>query len=157
MDAWADFNVAIAGASAALAGLIIVALSVNVEKVLQSPSLTARGAVSIAMLVLALLSTGLGLIPDQPAWLLGLELAVPVLLVVIMEVRGIRLISTEPGVRSRAGKIAIGALPVLAFVTGTVLLIADVEGGFVGIAIGSLSAIASAVLYSWIALVEVLR
>ena len=37
LEPWKDFNVAVAGASAALAGLLIVAMSVNVDAILAAP------------------------------------------------------------------------------------------------------------------------
>ncbi|HWR84636.1 MAG TPA: hypothetical protein VN200_01445 [Rhodoglobus sp.] len=157
MAAWSDFNVAMAGAAAALAGLIIVAMSVNVQKVLTSPSLTARGAASIAALVFAVVATGLALIPDQPTWLLGVELLVPLLLAAAVEVQAVRQIAAGQGVEAKTLKIAVGLAPVAAFAVGTGLLIAGIADGFVAIAIGCLAAIAAAVLYAWVALVEVLR
>ena len=38
---WSEFNVAMAGASAALAGLVIVAASVNIDKIIRARTLTA--------------------------------------------------------------------------------------------------------------------
>ena len=75
LEAWTDFNVAVAGATAALAGLLIVALSVNVGEIVKAPTLTARAASAISTLLLGLVATASGLIPSQPLWVLGLELA----------------------------------------------------------------------------------
>lgn len=36
LEAWHDFNVAMAGATAALAGLVIVAASVNIDKIVKA-------------------------------------------------------------------------------------------------------------------------
>ena len=48
-------------------------------------------------------------------------------------------------------------VPVLAYVVGGVLLAASVGGGLVAVAVGVLTSLVSAVLFSWVALVEVLR
>ena len=37
LEAWSDFTVAMTGATAALAGLIIVAMSVNIERIVKAP------------------------------------------------------------------------------------------------------------------------
>jgi hypothetical protein len=159
MESWNEFNVAIAGASAALAGLIIVALSVNIEKIIAAPTLTSRAAASIGTLVLAVLATGVGLIPGQPAWLIGLELLVPTVAVFVLEGAAIvRIISTPGAPRgARLSKIIVGVLPLIGFALGVALLLAGQVGGFYAIAAGCLLALLAAVVYSWVALVEVLR
>src|SRR4051812_48838511 len=75
-DGWHDFFVAMAGASAALAGLVMVALSVNIKAILALPSLPARAGAAVGSLVLAVVICGLALIPGQPAALLGAEVLV---------------------------------------------------------------------------------
>src|SRR5690349_24604859 len=64
---WSEFNVAMVGATAALAGLVIVAASVNIGDIIKELSLTARLAAGIAGLVLALAGSAVGLIPDIDA------------------------------------------------------------------------------------------
>ena len=64
LDAWSEFNVAMVGATAALAGLVIVASSVNIAEIIKSATLSARLAAAIASLVLAIVVTGMGLVPD---------------------------------------------------------------------------------------------
>lgn len=61
---WSDFNVAMVGASAALAGLVIVAASVNIRKIVEATTLTSRLAAAISALVLALVVSAVGLMPD---------------------------------------------------------------------------------------------
>ena len=60
LEAWSEFNVAMVGATAALAGLVIVAASVNIGDIIKSVSLTARLAAGIAGLVLALAGSAIG-------------------------------------------------------------------------------------------------
>ena len=49
MDGWSEFAVAAAGATAALAGLVIVGISVNIKEILAFPGLTARAAAAPAI------------------------------------------------------------------------------------------------------------
>jgi hypothetical protein len=71
---WTSFFSAAAGASATLAGLVIVAVSVNINRILQHPQLPVRAGAAVATLILILLSSMATLIP-QPPRLLGIELA----------------------------------------------------------------------------------
>jgi hypothetical protein len=56
-EAWKEFFVTAAGASATLVGLVIVAISVNVQRILDAPQLPSRGGATVAALVLILVSS----------------------------------------------------------------------------------------------------
>lgn len=71
LQAWSEFHVAMLGATAALAGLLIVAASVNIAKIIAAETLTARLAAAIATLVLAILTSGIALIPHIALDLFG--------------------------------------------------------------------------------------
>lgn len=159
LPGWSDFNVAVAGAGAALAGLLIVAMSVNIVRILEAETLSARAGSSIGALVLAVAASCLALIPGQPVRLLGLEVLTGVALVWLLEAFAIRAILREQGQRAanRAMKILVGVLPPAVFTVGAVLLVAGAGTGYVWVAAGSILAIIGAVLFSWIALVEILR
>ncbi len=153
LEGWSEFNVAVAGAAAALAGLLIVALSVNVETIAKTPSLSARASSAIGILVLAVVATMVGLIPGQPLWAIGLEIGIGVVVAWVMQVHTIRAV--EPS--SRLTKGAIGVIPLIAFSIGCVMLLVGMPGGFYAVAAGAILAIINAVVFSWVALVEVLR
>jgi hypothetical protein len=159
LPGWSDFNVAVAGAGAALAGLLIVAMSVNITRILEAETLSARAGSSIGALVLGVAASCLALIPGQPIWLLGLEVLAGVALVWLLEAFAIRAILREQGQRAanRGMKILVGALPPAVFTVGAMLLVAGAGTGYVWVAAGSVLAIIGAVLFSWIALVEILR
>src|SRR5262249_36632330 len=70
---WSNFFVAAAGASAALAGLVFVAVSLNIQRILQFQNLPARAAAAISALILILVSSVAALIP-QGATPLGAEI-----------------------------------------------------------------------------------
>ena len=50
MMMWTNFFIAAAGASASLAGLVFVALSVNINRILEYPQLPSRAAATIGTL-----------------------------------------------------------------------------------------------------------
>ncbi len=53
---WTNFFVVVAGASAALAGLVIVALSVNLDRILEHPHQPARAGAGNSRLMLILVN-----------------------------------------------------------------------------------------------------
>ena len=74
--AWANLMIAEAGASGALTGLVFVAVSINLQKVLAYPSLPGRAAESIIQLFSVLIITSLCLVPGQSPAALGWEFLV---------------------------------------------------------------------------------
>jgi hypothetical protein len=159
LTGWSEFNVASAGASAALAGLIIVAMSVNITRIVESPTLPTRAGAAIGALVLAVAVACLALIPGHAVRLLGIETLVGASTVLFLDYLAIRAISGTPGlsVINRAMKILVGAIPPLAFTVGAIVMITGDDSGYIWIAVGSVLAVIGGVLFSWIALVEILR
>lgn len=76
MSEWESFFVAEVGASAALAGLVFVGVSINIDKVVHSPGLPGRAAEALFVLLAVLIASSLLLVPDQRLNLVGLELMV---------------------------------------------------------------------------------
>ena len=56
-DGWSDFLVASSGATGALTGLVFVAISINLEKILDNPGLPARAGQTIIVLANALVAS----------------------------------------------------------------------------------------------------
>jgi modulator of FtsH protease len=73
---WENFFVAEAGASAALAGLVAVALSINLARILTYSSLPGRAAEGLLTLLQVLFLSTFALVPGQPIRALGLEILV---------------------------------------------------------------------------------
>ncbi|MBT2499029.1 hypothetical protein J7E25_07955 [Agromyces sp. ISL-38] len=160
LEGWTEFNVAMVGATAALAGLLIVAMSVNIGEIMKSPTLPSRAAASIATLVLAIVAGALGLMPGQLTWAYGAEVLVATLVAAAFQVHAIRVISRDAHVSTgvRVLKAVSGLVPIAAFLAGAVLILAGVAGaGLVAVAIGSVLAVVAAILMAWVVLVEVLR
>ena len=73
LDDWADFAVASAGAAAALTGLLFVAVSINLTRILEFPHLPGRAAGTLGMLLTVLLVAVVLLAPGQPRQATGIE------------------------------------------------------------------------------------
>jgi hypothetical protein len=162
LEAWSEFNVAMVGATAALAGLLIVAMSVNIGEIMKSPTLPPRAAASIATLVLAIVAGAFGLVPAQPDVVYGIEVLVAAVGAAVFQVHAIRVIARAPGASpvpgERAMKSIAGIVPIAAFLCGGALVAFGAPGaGLVFIGVGSVLAVIAAILMAWVVLVEVLR
>ena len=159
IEQWSEFNVAMAGATAALAGLVIVAASVNIGEIVKSRTLTARLLAGIAALVLALTVSALGLVPRIDGVWLGTLTVVSALLASVFQIHATRLIArdTDPADRARPLKYLVGFLPIAGYLVAGVFVAFGHPVGLYLAAAGCLLAIVSAIVVSWVALVEVLR
>ena len=159
LEHWADFNVAMAGATAALAGLVIVAASVNITEIVKQTSITSRLASAIAGLVLAIAGSAVGLIPELSAISYGITVIVFALIGAGFAVEATRRIfeNRDPQNKLRPLKALLGFAVPVTYVVGGILLLAGSATGLVWVAAGSIAAIAAALMVSWVVLVEVLR
>lgn len=159
LEAWKDFDVAMAGATAALAGLAIVAASVNIVEIIKAVSLTARLAAGIATLVLALVVSAVGLMPGLSLASYGVIVLVTTAVAGFFQVDAARQIlrNRNPENRMRLLKASLGFLPLLSYLGGGIMLAGGQGNGLPVLAIGSILAIIVGLLVSWVVLVEVLR
>jgi modulator of FtsH protease len=75
-EPWSDLAVGMAGAAAALAGLLFVAISINIRTILADPGITRRGVQALILLALPVFIALALLIPGQPDVALAIELLV---------------------------------------------------------------------------------
>ena len=86
---WQNFYVMTGGASAALAGLLFVAMSLHARAIMQDRFFSNRAVGTLMSLATQLLISGAVLIPGQPIWLLGVEVQAAALVFVGVTVRQI--------------------------------------------------------------------
>jgi hypothetical protein len=156
---WSDLFVATAGAAAALAGLVFVAVSINVERILRYEGLPERALATVLLLLSVVLVSIIGLIPGQSETALGAELLGEGLFFGI----AIGLLtwrSLPPASEPRSWRlarelvIAAGTVPL---VVGGASVLAEAGGGLYWTVAGIALAIAGAVANAWVLLVEILR
>jgi len=155
---WSDLFVASAGASAALTGLLFVAVSVNIERILEFSGLPERALQTLLLLLSVVAISLIGLVPGQTATALGVELLV--LSVGFCTAICWLLNRTVSGAREheRAALHLAYTLPgALAPVVGGVSLLAGAGGGLYWIAAGIIAAILGASVNAWVLMVEILR
>lgn len=159
LGSWHEFNVAMLGAAAALAGLVIVAMSVNIATLISSRTLVGRLASAIAALVLAIAACAAALVPGLDERGYGIVVVVLAVIAAVFPVRAARLLrdETSPLLKARAAKAAVAFLPVAAYLTGGALLALGIDGGMLLVATAALLAVVCSLVVAWVALVEVLR
>jgi hypothetical protein len=156
--AWHDFFVGSIGASAALTGLLFVAISINLEAILRYPYLPGRAAGSLGVLVCALVVAACGLAPGQSHTALGIEIAVAGSIVAFQAV-WVTFRQRDPDERMawKVERKVILVLPGLAFLGGGLSLIAGGGGGLYWILVATVLAFVVSAINAWVLLVEVLR
>ncbi len=157
---WSDFFVAVAGAGAALAGLIIVAISVNVRRILDIPGMAERGATTVSSLVLVVIVACAGLMPFQPLAAFGAESAVAAVVTLAIAARSTAVFMRHDTHDSRLGAAAkggLGLLPGVLVFAGSLLACAGDSAGIGVVAAGILVCVAASSINAWVLLVEILR
>ncbi len=156
---WHDLFVAVAGAAAALAGLLFVALSINLKQILAAPMLAMRAAAALATLILAVVASILILVPGQHRAILGTELlvcAAPTWL--IMTRAQLRL--GRPGAQTAVQfgtDLALAQLAMVPVVVAGASLVAGAGGGLYWMVPALVFVFISTTTRAWVLLVEVNR
>lgn len=156
---WKDLFVASAGASAALAGLVFVAVSINIDRILKFAGLPERALQTVLLLLSVVLVSIIGLIPGQSRTALGAELLGEALLfgavIAILLRRSLPSRSSPHSWRlSRELVMAAGTVPLI---IGGASILAQSGGGLYWTVGGIIFAIAGAVANAWVLMVEILR
>jgi hypothetical protein len=157
---WGGLFLAGAGASAALAGLLFVAMSINLDRILQGVGLPGRAGEAMVLLVTVLVVSMLGLVPGQAPTMLGVELLgtglVAWLILTTIHVRAVRG-RVGPYPAALAGRIVMAQMAVLPLLAAGVSLLVRAGGGLYWLAPGVVLCLVVAVLGAWVLLIEILR
>jgi hypothetical protein len=157
---WEELFLAQAGASAALTGLLFVAVSINLTRILEVRGLVGRAGEAIVLLVDVLVVSTLVLVPDQPRAALGTELLVVGLvawsILVVIHVRAVR--GWVPPSRSvLAGRVVMAQVAALPFPVAGASLLLQAGGGLYWLVPGVVLCLVVAVFNAWVLLIEILR
>jgi len=156
---WTDLFVAVAGAAAALTGLLFVAVSINLERILKFEGLPERALETLLFLVLALLASIVALVPGQSHVALGLELLFVSLVIggVVMRLPTLSTKDEDVELAWVVARWTVRLAATVPFVVGGVSVLLESGGGLYWIVAGIVFAIIGAVSSAWVLLVEILR
>jgi hypothetical protein len=165
MQGWSNFFVAELGAAAALTGLLFVAVSINLSRILQLPHLPTRAAEALLSLFSVLFVTSFALIPRQSLITYGIEIGATGLLSFIFqtialvrtEAQSFRVSHARYTASRRVLRILANQLPPIPFVISGILLTTGHPSSVYWIVPGVLLSFAASVLHAWILLVEINR
>jgi hypothetical protein len=158
--AWAAFFTAITGAAAALAGLLFVAVSINLDNIVKGTAmLPARAAETLAMLLFVVISSALALVP-QNVRLLGAEIlaiAVPLTVITVRNQLTFQRQNPDSPLRWSVSRMAASGVALGPGAIAGISLAAHWGGGLYWLAPTALLGIAGAVYSAWVLLVEIVR
>jgi hypothetical protein len=160
LDLWTDYFVGTAGVGAALAGLVFVALSMHLARIVRTPGVTGRGAQALVLLLSPTLVAIVGLWPaDDPARV-GIANAT-VGIALWLAVTGIEYLTLVGGMPSSTGqrvvRVLLGQIATLSVIAAGASFVTGVGFGLDLLILGAISAIVAGLVGAWLLLIEVLR
>jgi modulator of FtsH protease len=159
-SAWTDVGAAIVAAAAALAGLIFVALSINLDRILQLRGVADLALQGVVVLTAVLFGGIVVLVPGQTISVLAAELVVlgVGLLAVIAWLFQRTWRESEAVYRAkRAQMAAVNGLPGLCFALGGLTAWAGTGGGLYWLVPAWMLGMLAGIVNAWVLLVEVKR
>jgi modulator of FtsH protease len=160
LEGWKDFFTAAAGAASALAGLVFVALSINLTRILETPGLPARGAETIILLSAALIAALVSLIPAESAQTLGLVLGAVGLFAWGVPV-GFQVRAARGGYYQLhwqlMQRVALHQLATVPMLLASVFVFCGVDYALNWLAAGVILSLVVGLLNAWVLLVEIVR
>jgi hypothetical protein len=156
---WAPFFGAEVGASAALAGFVIVAISINISRILSHPLLPGRAAETLVAPTGVLIASTYALVPMKQSVTLGVELlcvgAAMWLIPTLLEIRALRSPDyKKAAVLRRFVLNQASSLPVLG--SAYLILVHDPDALY-WLVPGITFSLITTVINAWVLLVEILR
>lgn len=156
---WEAFFATEVQATAALTGLVIVAMSINLSRILAEPVLPGRAAEALIILGGALLLCSVMIVP-APVMARGLTV-IAIASVVWATSLWIQLTSIgQPSPAPRqilSRRIVLGQATTLPMITGGVLVWLGENVGLYCLAAAIILALAVALVHTWVLLIEILR
>ena len=160
MHEWNDFYVAVAGAAAALTGLLFVGISISLTKILSTPILPMRASISLILLAAILIFSVLLLIPLEKKNSIGYEIIALGFVVWIIITRADMKIYTQAPQEYKRHSLfylLFDQLAILPYIIGGFCIVLIGEAGFYWIVPAIILSFIKSVLDAWVLLIEINR
>ena len=156
IESWTVFLSVAAGVAATLTGLIFVAVSINLSRILEVPRIANRAAESILLMFGALLISMCALVPGLSSLVLGVEVALTGLmlwmLVTLLQYGAFAREFPRPLI-----SIALAQVATILFCFAGISMATGTLGGLYWLAPGIILSMTAGVSNAWVLLVEILR
>lgn len=157
LDQWNNFFIMVGGGSAALAGLIFVAISINPERIIRNTTHKNRAINMLSGFSAIFMACSLALLGDQNPLALGIEWLVLWLIATLIFIRGyvVALISKMSSIGLTWPRLAGGTLCYVAEVIGAIFLILGHGGGLYIAAIATIVLFAFLISGAWLLIIGI--
>lgn len=153
---WTGFLSVAAGVMATLTGLIFVAVSINLSRILEVPGVSARAAEAILQLLGVLVICMIALQPRQSRAILGPEIIAGGIIIWMFMVRLQHRSAAPDQNRPLISTVTSHIVPML-FVVAGISLTVGALGGLYWLSTGIIYSMTIGVSNAWVLLVEILR
>ena len=161
MGDWTGFFAAELGAAAALAGLVMVAISINLGRILADPVLPGRAVETLVLPTGVLVAASYALVPAQPPVVLGVEIALTGIAMWVvpawLQRRVRRSQSRGAALRNFLPRVLLVQFSSLPIVVAGVLICLGSDNAFYWMVPGIVTSLIATVINAWVLLVEILR
>lgn len=156
--AWETFALAGVGAAAALAGLLVVAASINIKEIVELPGVANRLGGTLASFTGVLAMATTVLVPGLDRVDVGVAISVLAAAVAVLVVVFRGLPGTDAPYRRSTLTTDIAALiSALLLLWSGVSCVLGIGGGLYWLAVGAVATFVVGLFNAWVALVEILR
>jgi hypothetical protein len=149
-----------AGAAATLTGLVFVAISINLSRIMSVAGLPGRGAESIMQFLEVFLISTVTLIPRQPERILAIEILVIAVVSwaaqVVVQVRYLKVRTGHPW-SWFVNRAVLSQFATIPFGVAGITLLLGVPGAIYWLVPGFVFSFVAGVISAWVLLVEILR
>ena len=160
MSGWENFFLGELGASAALAGLIFVGLSINLQKIMETSHLPNRVLEALVVLVAVLFLASLMLIPNQSLLAIGIEVLLLGLcewiIIMFLQIDSLRKMQAEFRL-AFARVILICQMATLSLMIAGVVFLTGGTEGFYWIVAATLLSFLATFFDTWVLVIEINR
>jgi hypothetical protein len=158
MADWSNFLIAETGAAAALAGLIFVAVSINLDKIIEYPGVARRAAEALCLLMGIVLIGSFGLAPNQSGRVLGVEfLAVGGSLWVLTLIFHIGQLGSKNPWWWLASRVFVCHCATISLCIAGIGLLLGYPGGVYWLIPGCVFSFVASTTSAWVLLIEIVR
>lgn len=158
---WSNFFVAQCGAAAALIGLLFVALSINLQRIMSESYLVDRVAESILVFLGLLWFSIFGMVPHQSLAVFGAETLASGIVVwaltTKLHVAAIRRHPSQVKTKFLIQRIVQTQIATLSTIVAGILMLAGHDSGLFWLIPASVVAYAAGIANAWVLTVEILR